>query len=313
MSVLGCDYAWERPSPAALAAAGYRFACRYLSYDTTGKNLTLYEAKALAAQGVSVVANWEWGAADATTGSATGATHARVALRQAANCGMPAGRPVYYSVDVDVPASAVTDYFRGVNSVHGGPATVGAYGSSAVIEGLRAAGLIAWEWRTMSTGWAGGANAPHANIVQTGSTHVAGLGIDVNQALTADYGQWTPGSTSTGDSDMTPEEHAMLADVQARVNAIETLPQNRQNALAWHLNAISQGRDVWANQDVPNGLPQIKAAIDALSAKVGGLAQPAVDAKALAAALAPLLTSGATAEQVASAVVAHLAADLAKG
>jgi hypothetical protein len=56
---------------------------------------------------------------------------------------------------------------------------------------------------------------------------------------------------------------------------------------------------------------QARDAVNALAAKVQ--APPAVDVKALAAALAPLLTAGATADQIASAVVSHLATSLAKG
>ena len=56
---------------------------------------------------------------------------------------------------------------------------------------------------------------------------------------------------------------------------------------------------------------QARDAVNALAAKVG---QPAaIDVNALAAALAPHLSAGATADQLAEAVVAHLATTLAKG
>jgi len=54
----------------------------------------------------------------------------------------------------------------------------------------------------------------------------------------------------------------------------------------------------------------IEAKLDQLLARP---AAPVVDVQALAAALAPLLTAGATADEVAAAVAAHFAADLAKG
>jgi hypothetical protein len=56
---------------------------------------------------------------------------------------------------------------------------------------------------------------------------------------------------------------------------------------------------------------QARDAVNALAARVQ--APPAVDVKALAAALAPLLTQGATADQIATAVVSHLATTFAKG
>jgi hypothetical protein len=56
---------------------------------------------------------------------------------------------------------------------------------------------------------------------------------------------------------------------------------------------------------------QARDAVNALAAKVQ--APPPIDVPALAAALAPLLTQGATADQIATAVVGHLATALAKG
>src|SRR5690348_1179506 len=63
-SIYGVDYSWARPSPAHLKAEGYHFAARYLSYDTTGKNITAAEANALRAAGIDVVSNWEQGGSD---------------------------------------------------------------------------------------------------------------------------------------------------------------------------------------------------------------------------------------------------------
>lgn len=56
---------------------------------------------------------------------------------------------------------------------------------------------------------------------------------------------------------------------------------------------------------------QARDAVTALAGRVG--APPAVDVNALAAALAPHLAGGATAQQIAQAVAQHLGADLAKG
>lgn len=56
---------------------------------------------------------------------------------------------------------------------------------------------------------------------------------------------------------------------------------------------------------------QARDAVATLAAKVQ--TPPAIDVKALAAALAPLLTAGATADEIAAAVVAHVATAIAKG
>lgn len=97
----GVDYAWGRPGLAALLAAGAHFACRYLSYNTTGKNLTRAEADRLRAAGIDPVSNWEAAGSwpEFSGGAATGARHAREAARQHTACGGPGTRPVYFSTD----------------------------------------------------------------------------------------------------------------------------------------------------------------------------------------------------------------------
>ena len=192
MTTLGVDYAWTHPDPAALAAAGYRFACRYLSRDPS-KNLTLAEAQALAQHGIAVVANWEYGAQDMLRGRAGGVADAQLALAQATAAGMPAGRPVYFSADWDVtPAqeSAVSAYLAGVDSVLG-VARTGEYAGFYPVKIARDSGLTAWSWQT--SGWSGGQWDPRDQIRQTGSATVGGVQVDVNEAMVADYGQWFPG------------------------------------------------------------------------------------------------------------------------
>src|SRR5215468_926962 len=68
----GVDYSWARPSPQGLVSAGYTFAARYVSFDTTGKNLTASEASALHAAGIDIVVNWETNADDALDGFSGG-------------------------------------------------------------------------------------------------------------------------------------------------------------------------------------------------------------------------------------------------
>jgi hypothetical protein len=72
MAVFGVDYAWGRPGAAALKRAGAKFACRYLSHDTTGKNLTRAEADELSAAGLWLVVVWETTANRALDGRAAG-------------------------------------------------------------------------------------------------------------------------------------------------------------------------------------------------------------------------------------------------
>lgn len=188
----GIDYAWQHPDPAALAAAGYTFACRYLSHDTT-KNLTLPEALDLAAHGIWVVANWEYGAQDMLRGYAGGVADAQLALAQATAAGMPPGRPIYFSADWDVtPAQEPTllAYLSGADSVLGW-SDVGEYGGYYPLKTALDAGATQWAWQ--SPAWSGGQWDARATIRQTGTATIGGVQVDTNEAMTADYGQWQPG------------------------------------------------------------------------------------------------------------------------
>lgn len=192
----GLDYAWApHPSPSAIVAAGYSFVCRYLSNDPT-KNLTSAEAQALIGAGIDIVSNWEAAADAALNGYNQGVTDATSAASQAAACGMPTGRPIYFSVDFNASASdlpAVEGYFGGVASVLG-LACTGVYGGSYILEQLSSANLISWGWQTYawSSGW-----WPGAQIQQFGSATVAGVKCDADRSAAADFGQWGTPAMST--------------------------------------------------------------------------------------------------------------------
>ncbi|HTE47582.1 MAG TPA: DUF1906 domain-containing protein, partial [Gemmatimonadaceae bacterium] len=155
----GVDYSWARPSPSGIRSAGYTFAARYFSWDNSGshgKILFASEANALHAAGVDIVSNWEYSADDALDGYNAGVQHATEAQRQATAAGMPAGRPIYFSVDFDATPGqqgAINSYFDGVASVIG-KGRAGAYGGYYVIKRLFDAGKISWGWQTYA--WSGG-------------------------------------------------------------------------------------------------------------------------------------------------------------
>jgi hypothetical protein len=204
VTVEGIDYAWAHPSPAALAAAGKLFACRYLSHDPA-KNLTAAEAQQLHAAGIATVSNWEASAGAARNGYAQGVADAKAAAEQHEAAGGPADRPIYFSVDFDVPDFAtgsdepaaklgpVAGYFRGVASVIG-VARTGAYGGFWAISRLFDAGLIRWGWQTFA--WSGGRWDARAQIQQySNGVTVGGADSDLDRATVADYGQWGVGMT----------------------------------------------------------------------------------------------------------------------
>lgn len=188
---LGAD--GESSNVYELKQLGCTFISRYVS-DFPSKNLTLDEARKLTAANIDIIANWENDTTDWEGGYAKGHRNALVALSQAESCGMPKGRPIYFSVDMDVigfPA-ALRAYFQGACDALGA-SRVGVYASTAVCRELRAAGLVHWTWRVMSTGFQGGAgNLSDFNVEQTGYLSSK---YDRNASITDDFGQWRIGFT----------------------------------------------------------------------------------------------------------------------
>ncbi len=193
ITATGVDYAWARPSPSGLKAAGYTFAARYLSYDTTGKNLTATEAKALWAAGVDVVVVWEQSGTAALNGYSQGVSDAKAASSQAASDGMPTGRPIYFAIDFDAQSSqqsALNAYFDGVASVIGVGRT-GAYAGYYAIQRLFNAGKIKWGWQTYAWSYGNWDTRAQLRQVLNGITAAGDTNCcDKDQATALDYGQW---------------------------------------------------------------------------------------------------------------------------
>jgi hypothetical protein len=193
--IFGLDYAWGRPSIASMTAAGVKYAARYLSHDTSGKNLTRSEADKLAKAGIWCVVVWETTASRAKTGGrAGGVADAKTAVGQAKLCGMPDSRPIYFAVDYDAPRAdwpKIKAYFQGVISVLG-VERVGMYGGYDPIRWGFEDGLIKWGWQTYA--WSEGRWVAAAQLRQyKNNQRVGGIDCDFNHATVADYGQWMPG------------------------------------------------------------------------------------------------------------------------
>jgi hypothetical protein len=191
----GIDYV-AGPSVAEMKAHNppVTFVCRYLSELnalTQRKILTPAEAQTLSQSGIAIVSNFEWYAARATEGAASGVTDAQIAAAQHANCGGPADRPIYFSVDADVNGAQVGGYFKGVASSIGLHRT-GAYGSYRVLKYLFDQGLITWGWQTYA--WSGGLWESRAHIQQyQNGISLAGHDVDYDRSMHPDFGQWIQG------------------------------------------------------------------------------------------------------------------------
>jgi len=248
--IKGVDYAGGRPGGAAIKAAGYSFACRYLfdgSPQLPDKLLTAAEAADLQANGVDIVSNWE------ATGLVSGGFNQGVSDAQAANtnhlaAGGPARAPIYFSIDYDSPESdqpIINAYFQGVASVIGLSRT-GVYGGYWPVKRLFDAGLVTWGWQTeaWSADPAGAApTGPDGTYLDTrcqlvqrnalGYTNIAGVQCDIDEAVTDNFGQWSQFTIPTGGNNLTPE-------LQEVVDKLLAYPNDPNIAGKW------QSRSMWA-------------------------------------------------------------------
>lgn len=175
----------------SLQASGVHFACRYLSYDKTGKNLSLNEANLLKAAGIAPVSNWEWTKYGALGGFSVGAQHAHDANFQHFACGGPDGRPIYFSVDFDAQSGdvhAIAGYFDGIASVI--PTNrIGVYGGYYICASLWSTGRAKWIWQTSA--WSGSNRHPQTSIYQHQyGVVIGGVPCDIDESYGTDYGQW---------------------------------------------------------------------------------------------------------------------------
>lgn len=329
----GLDFAWApRPSVAAILAGRYRFVCRYLSWDTMGKNLTYDEARGYLNNHIAVVSNWEYNPQAASHGYGQGVSDAREAARQHAACGGPDSAPIYFSVDWNVPTNlfgTVADYFRGVASVIG-LARTGAYGGYPIIKYLFDIGAVTYGWQTYA--WSSGRWDSRAQLRQVlNGITVGGADCDRDVSTVDDFGQWV---FKVDAATITIREGTMLGWLAVDetdpnnpqyylCNGIESVPKTLQGAtdLAyldhWASDArkfLVTGQDFGWNDKTWQDLPIGGGAIAAqavrrawTAAAMGAVRTGGIDAQALADALAPHLPAELTTEQVTAAARTALA------
>jgi MYXO-CTERM domain-containing protein len=194
----GVDYSFARPSPSGLHAGGYTFAVRYLSPPPNSKNLSKAEADALWAAKVDIVSNFEQGQQNVLGGHAQGVADAKVADSESQAAGMPAGRPIYFSIDFDAQPSeyaTIDAYYEGVASVIG-LARTGVYAGYYVVKHLFDAGKVKWGWQTYAWSYGNWDNRAQLrqvlnDITAAGDTNCC----DKDEAMAGDWGQWHAGPT----------------------------------------------------------------------------------------------------------------------
>jgi hypothetical protein len=170
------------------------FVARYYRSPTSRwPTLSAGEAQRLSSLGVKIVAVWEWHSHDPGYFSYnSGYSDATSAYTQAKTIGQPPGSAIYFAVDYNAPGSDIAgpiqQYFQGVAAglaaAGGGRPEyrVGVYGSGAVCDAIKRAGLAQYTWLTGSTSWAGTLNYDDWNIRQGGHFSVLSFDHDSNEA-----------------------------------------------------------------------------------------------------------------------------------
>ncbi|AXK87923.1 DUF1906 domain-containing protein [Nocardia farcinica] len=198
------DYAAGVPSAAAIREAGHAGVIRYVSDRRpgaewmAGKPLLAGEVEALREQGLSIVSCYQFGkgpTADWRGGLEAGKKHAERGLELHLAAGGPDDAPIYASID-DNPtpvefATMIAPYLVGWQTVLG-KQNVGVYANAPTIELARVAGLGAWYWQH-NWGTPKGFVHPGAHLHQfeIDKRTVDGIGVDVNDILKPQYGQWS--------------------------------------------------------------------------------------------------------------------------
>ena len=131
-------------------------------------------ARTLASLGLKIVAVWEQNSPDPENLSySSGYSDAFSAYKQAKAIGQPAGSAIYFAIDFNAhELEPAKEYFRGITAgltvASGGRAEykVGVYGSGAVCDAIKRAGLARYSWLTKATSWDGSLDYNDWNIKQ---------------------------------------------------------------------------------------------------------------------------------------------------
>ena len=211
------DFSAHQIPPDAIKAAGYGGVVAYVSQSRPGtdfgaKPLTREYADALAAAGLQIVSNFQYGKpggsapSDFTRGYDGGVADATTAMRLHKAAGGPDSAPIFFTIDEDIDLDrwnrVAVEWFRGINSVLGMDRT-GIYGHSRVCNWAIEDGVVGhsttpgrrWVWQTKA--WSYGQREPSAvlyqDVIDTASQpgpRVADTAVDEDEVLADDFGQW---------------------------------------------------------------------------------------------------------------------------
>lgn len=148
----------------------------YRAPESRWPALSASEAQRLSSLGLKIVAVWEWHSRDPARFSySSGYSDAMTAYQEARAVGQPAGSAIYFAVDFNAQLlEPIDEYFRGIaaglTAASGGNAgyAIGVYGSGAVCDGVKRAGLAQYCWLSNSIAWTNSIGYQDWNIRQSG-------------------------------------------------------------------------------------------------------------------------------------------------
>jgi hypothetical protein len=197
------DYAAGVIPAADIRASGAVGAIRYVSDRRPGgewmlgKPIQLPEARDLYRNGLKIVSCYQFGkqdSADWLGGQNAGVLHAKRGWQLHVAAGGSYGAPIYASIDddpsVDQYKLQVAPYLRAWEAVLGHQ-RVGVYANSKTIDWALQDGLGAYFWQH-NWGSPAGYTHPAASLhqVEIDKRSVGGVGVDINEILQPQFGQW---------------------------------------------------------------------------------------------------------------------------
>jgi hypothetical protein len=197
------DYAAGVIPASQIRAAGAAGAIRYVSDRRPGgawmlgKPLQVNEARDLSGNGLKIVSCYQYGkgsTSDWLGGAGAGMEHAQRGVQLHTAAGGPAGAPIYASIDDDPSyeqyKQQIVPYLRSWETVVGHQRT-GVYANSKTIDWALHDGLGAYFWQHNWGSPKGFVHpAAHLHQVEIDKRHVGGVGVDVNEILKPQFGQW---------------------------------------------------------------------------------------------------------------------------
>jgi hypothetical protein len=191
------DYSTGRPGGSAICRPlddhgqqAFVGAVRYIGFPGRGKCTDSNELGDFSRCGLGMALVYEDTAGDWRKGYTQGVAAGQRARAHATSIGFPAGRPIYMAIDQDVTAgeyATMLDYLRGAAVSLGGPHLTGVYGEADVIDQARTAGVAAWFWQTAA--WSAKRRTTAHLFQHVGTVTVGGVGCDINDVLSDDWGQ----------------------------------------------------------------------------------------------------------------------------